>query len=221
MGNRVAAVEDGRSQLNTETAEHFMARFQTLEDEVAGMIAAAIKDHEMWPWLDCVKGIGPGLSGALLAPIDIERAQSVSALWRYAGQGVNGDGERDKPTKGEKLNYNAGLKRTCFLVASSFMRAGSPYRREYDEAKEYYQRNRDWTPGHIDMAAKRRMVKLFLSHLWTLWRYERKLPLRPPYAMQVLSHDGMKPPWEYVPGYEYPYELQEFYGGRVLRLAAD
>ena len=217
MGNRIHAVDDGRSTMDIGTTQHFMGRFQALEDECASLIATAIKDHEMWPWLDCVKGIGPGLAGAILAPIDIERAGTVSALWRYAGQGVNEEGQRDRPTKGEKLPYNAGLKRTMFLVASSFMRASSPYRREYDEAKEHYQANRpDWTPKHIDMASKRRMVKLFLSHLWTIWRYERKLPMRMPYALTVLGHDGMKPPWEYVPAFAYEFDLREFYRTGIM-----
>jgi hypothetical protein len=209
FGNRAGAIEREASQLDPQLIELFESRFQALEDEAAGFISSCIRDHEMWPWLDAVKGIGPGLAGALVAPIDITRANSVSALWRYAGQGVNGDGQRDKPTKGEKLPYNATLKKNCYLVGTSFMRASSPYRREYDEAKEYYQRNRaDWTPKHIDMASKRKMVKLFLSHLWLVWRDMRRLPVRAPYAMQVMGHDGIKHPWEYVPDYDYPTSLK-------------
>ena len=213
MTNRVTAVEDGRSERESAAVEHFSTRFQALEDEVTGMIAVTIRDHELWPWMQAVKGIGPGLAGAMLAPIDIERATTISALWKYAGQGVT-NGERDRRRKGEKLSYNAGLKKTCYLVATSFMRSGSPYRREYDEAKVYYERQRlDWTPGHRDMAAKRKMVKLFLSHLWTVWRVERDLPLRTPYAYGVLDHDpaDVKPPWAYVPNYEYPHALREQY----------
>jgi hypothetical protein len=210
MGNRLSAVEAGRTQMDASTAAYFMQRFTEIETDCMTLISRAVEGHVMWPWLSAVKGIGPGLAGAVLAPIDIGRANTVSALWRYAGQGVT-DGERDRPKKGERLNYNANLKRTMFLVASSFMRSGSPYRREYDESKAYYQRGRDWTPKHIDMAAKRKMVKLFLSHLWTQWRYIELLPLRSPYAIQVLSHDGMKPPWDYVPDFEYHRELREFY----------
>lgn len=200
MGNRKAAVEQGRSQIDATVIERWAERFQALEDEVTKEIARGVRDHEMWPWLQKVKGIGPGLAGILVAHIDIERADSISALWRYAGQGVT-DGKRDRPTKGQKLVYNADLKRACYLVGTSFLRSGSPYRKEYDEAKEYYQANRpDWTAGHIDMAARRKMVKLFLSHLWTEWRTIRGLPVREPYAMQVLGHDGVKSANEYLKG---------------------
>lgn len=173
MNNRASAVERGVSTLNPETALYFQEKFQGLEDELAGLISRAVKDHEMWDWLDRVKGIGPGLAGSLLATIDIERAQTVSALWRYAGQGVV-DGESERRQKGKKLGYNAGLKKTCYLIGSSFLKANSLYRREYDEAKTYYQTNRpDWTPKHVDMAARRKMVKLFLcfspdTELWTI-----------------------------------------------------
>ena len=198
MSNRIVAVEQERSTVDTTTIERYRQRFEELEKEVACEIAATVKEHEMWPWLDRVKGIGPGLAGCLVAHIDIERAETVSALWKYAGLGVS-DGTADKPTKGQKLPYNAELKRICFLIGSSFMRAGSPYRREYDEAKEHYQRQHpDWTPKHVDMAARRKMVKLFLSHFWRAWREQRGLPVREPYAMQVLNHDGRKDANEYL-----------------------
>lgn len=219
MGNRLAAIERGDSQGNAEVATHFAERFNGIEDELSAMIARTVKEHPVWPWMDAVKGIGPGLAGAILAPIDITRANSISALWKYAGQGVS-DGERDRPRKGEKLPYNAGLKRNCYLVATSFMRASSPYRAVYDETKEYYQANRpDWTAGHVDMAAKRKMVKLFLAHLWVVWRDAEGLPLSPPYSSRVLEHDGIVPPWRYVPDYEYSHALNQHFAS-ISRIAA-
>lgn len=198
MSNRVAAVEQGRSDVEVATIERYCERFLMLEKEISAEIAEAVKDHEMWDWLDRIKGIGPGLAGCLVAHINIERCATVSALWKYAGQGVTA-GEHDRPRKGEKLPYNAGLKRICYLIGTSFLRSGSPYRDEYDQAKAYYQRNRvDWTPKRIDMAARRKMVKLFLSHLWAEWRDRRGLPVRAPYAMQVLGHDGDKPASDYL-----------------------
>lgn len=186
--------------MDTTVIQRYCERFEKLEDEVKAEIAEAVEDHEMWPWLCRVKGIGPGLAGCLLAHIDIEKANSQSALWKYAGQAVNDNTHMaQRPTKGEKLPYNAELKKICYLISTSFLRAGSPYRREYDEAKEHYQRKYpDWTPGHVDMAARRKMIKLFLSHFWEAWREQRGLPTRPPYAMQVLNHDGYKPASEYL-----------------------
>lgn len=199
LGNQLSAIERGDSTAQPGLPELFMQRFESIEKEIDGYIAQAIGEHPAWPWLEKVKGIGPALAGRLLAPIDIERASSVSALWKYAGQGVNGDGLRDKPTKGEKLPYNADLKATCYLIATSFLRSGSQYRRFYDSKKAYYQNNRpDWTPKRIDMAAKRYMVKMFLSHLWLVWREAEGLPTRSPYAHGVLEHDDYVRPEDVV-----------------------
>ena len=107
------------------------------------------------------------------------------------------------------MAYNAKAKRVCYLIATSFLRANSPYRDEYDEAKAYYAANREWTPAHIDMASRRKMVKLLLSHMWVVWRHKRGLEVRKPYAMQVLGHDGMKYPWQYVMDYYYTPELRK------------
>lgn len=208
MGNRVVAVEQGRSTVNIATIERYCERFQLLEKEVTCEIAESVKEHEVYWWLSATKGIGPGLAGCLLAHIDIEKANTVSALWKYSGLAVT-DGVADRPTKGQKLPYNAELKRICFLIGSSFLRANSPYRDLYDEAKAHYQRTKpDWTLKHRDMSARRKMTKTFLSHLWSVWRFQRGLPLRQPYAFQLLNHDGYRGPWEFV-ACEYPHGFRE------------
>jgi len=50
---------------------------------------AIIKDHPIYDrWLSKVKGIGPRLSGGLLAWIDLYRATHVSSVWKYCGMAV-------------------------------------------------------------------------------------------------------------------------------------
>ena len=39
------------------------------------------------------------------------------------------------------------------------------------------------TPGHIDNRAKRRMRKVFLSHVWRVWREKEGLPVEPVYIL--------------------------------------
>jgi hypothetical protein len=39
------------------------------------------------------------------------------------------------------------------------------------------------TPGHIDRRARRRMRKVFLGHLWTVWRQKEGLSIRPVYIV--------------------------------------
>lgn len=204
MGNRLAAVEGGRSKVDTLIIERYAERFKALEEEIEADIASAVKDHDMWSWLERVKGIGPGLAGCLLAYVDVEKAQTVSALWRYAGYAVM-NGKAEKPTKGQKLGYNADLHKVCYLISVSFLRNKSPYAEVYYEAKEEYQRKKGsrlpageegaadgWTPMHIDLSARRKMLKLFLSHFWEAYREMKGLPVRPVYALAVLNHDGYR-----------------------------
>lgn len=101
--------------------------------------------------------------------------------------------------KGVKIDYSPRLKATCYLIGTSFLRCGSPYRRVYDSAKEYYKAKRpDWTLKHQDMAARRKMVKIFLSHLWVKYRQAEGLAVSKPYAMERLGHDSYIAPEEFV-----------------------
>ncbi len=183
----------------------------------------------VWPWLSQIKGIGPRLGGMLIGLIDIRRANTVSALWRYAGQAVVfpcqhcefvtsrvdtlrehheikhkkesfevSSGKAERPVKGEKLHYNALLKKTMYLIARQFIMAGTePYNGFYREAKERYTREREgWRPGRIELAARRKMVKMFLSHLWLKWREAEGLPVGMPYVHAIKGHTNYTPPPE-------------------------
>jgi hypothetical protein len=44
--------------------------------------------------------------------------------------------------------------------------------------------------AHLHARAKRRTVKLFLSHLWVRAREARGLPVSDPYSIGILKHDG-------------------------------
>ena len=147
----------------------------------------------MYPYINGIKGIGPSLASQVLSLIDITRADTVSALWRYAGYAVV-DGKAEKLKKGEKAHYNANLKKALYKVAMSFLKCSSPYRKFYDDAKQYYEANRDWTKMHIHLASIRKMIKMFLSHLWHVWRTVEGLPTRELYVVEKLGHNHIIPP---------------------------
>ena len=50
--------------------------------------------------------------------------------------------------------------------------------------------------GHIHDMAMRRMLQLFLNHLWVEWRSALKLPLRDPYPIAYLGHTKIVTPEE-------------------------
>jgi transposase len=205
FGNRLDAVVRGSDDAGGSKQEELLARwyerFLDLEHELDGdirsLVRALAESEPIMGHLMALKGIGEVLAAKLVAPIEIERASTVSALWRYCGMGVV-DGERERPTAGERLHYNKRLKVVVLLIAGSFMKVGSPYRRVYDSAREYYDANRpDWPVVRRHRAAMRKMAKVFLAHLWERWRTLEGLPVREPYAHDRLNHEHLYGPEEF------------------------
>ncbi len=105
---------------------------------------------------------------------------------------------RDRPVPGYMLCYNMRLKSTLYLVAGSFLKSSSPYRKIYDSARVYYDANRpDWTDGHKHNASLRKMTKMFISHLWLTWRQIEGLPVSKPYVHEKLGHQHNYTPQEF------------------------
>jgi len=189
---RAADVSAGRQ---LELVKRYQDLFTKLEESLTFDIADLVKEYPIYEELAAVRGIGPTLAAKLIALIgDISRFDTVSKLWRFSGYAVI-DGVRESRKAGEKSHYNVRLKTALYLVGTSFLRLKSPYRAEYDRAKAYYQEHRpEWTKLHIHRAAQRKMVKLFLSHLWERWRQLEGLPTRVPYVLERLGHTTYRPP---------------------------
>lgn len=200
FGNRLDAIARGDDTATAEVLEildRWQTRFAELEAEADRDIREMAKDHAIIARMCDVKGVGLILAAKVVAMIDIERANTVSALWRYAGYAVV-DGQRERPTKGEKLHYNKRLKTACYLVGTSFLRTGSPYRSVYDDARLYYEANRpEWTKAHQHQAAMRKMIKMFLAHLWLHWRTVENLPTRDLWVMDYGGHAHYRAPEEF------------------------
>lgn len=192
FGNRVDAIEQGRDQADEATLrilKRYHGRFAAFEEEIAEDIRLLTNGEEIIERMVDVKGVGQHLAAKVACHIDITKAPTVSSLWKYAGLAVRDDGKADRPVKGEKLGYNKRLKTAVWLVGSSFVKQrNSPYRDEYDRAKAYYEENRkDWTKMHRHLAAQRKMVKVWLSHLWFVWRSIEGLETRSPYAIEKMD----------------------------------
>ncbi len=188
---RIGAAERGADSLHpyhTRILESWLERFQELEAEVDQQLGQLGEEEAIIQMMMQVRGVGPILAMRVAALIDISRSDTVSALWRYAGYAVF-DGERERLKKGEKAHFNRRLKTACYLVGNSLIKSNSPYRVVYDEAKEHYQLSHpDWTKAHIHMASLRKMIKIWLAHLWLVWRAIEGLPIRDPYVFDVLGH---------------------------------
>jgi predicted ribosome quality control (RQC) complex YloA/Tae2 family protein len=186
FGNRMVAIQSEKDTTNLD-----------LEQDLDKDIAEIIDGVEIVERLTDVRGIGNILAAKLISMIEIERSPSVSSLWRYAGLAVI-DGEHERKHKGEPLHYNERLKSTViYNIGGSFLKANSPYRKIYDESKEYYQLNRpEWVKLRCHYAAIRKMMKVFLSHLWLVWREMEGLPTRNLYVEEYKGHTHIITPQE-------------------------
>lgn len=120
-----------------EETDNLIAELQRLESYTDGRIAKLLMSHPAYPWFSRVKGIGKENVAKVIGPVDIQRANTISALWKFAGFAVEG-GHSPKRVKGEKLSYNSQLRSMCWRVAVSLMRAGGVFYEYYTHEKEKY-----------------------------------------------------------------------------------
>ncbi len=205
--NRVWHLEAGRDT-DTRTSMALKVHRENLEmlEQLEGeyekrmrrVVRYLLEDEPVMRRLLSVKGVGEVYAGELLARIDIERADTISALWRFCGYAVV-DGVAERPKRGEKLHYCARLKTTCYVILTSFLKCKeSPYKDYYYAQRARYEASRpDWSKGRVHMAAARKTIKLFLAHLWLVWRRELGLPVRDPYAIANLGHSTVLPPEDF------------------------
>jgi len=206
-----------------DVTDQVLDRCQNMEDWLNGLVGEYVKNHPAYEWFKKVKGIGDLNIGKVISLIDIKEASQVSKLWRYAGFGVNGTGGAERQKKGEKLHYNKTLKSMCWRLGKSLIRAKGKYydfylkekerlmRREMDNGKKIVPSNKlpkengkhiendeYFGLGHIDMMAMRKMIKLFLSHLWLKWREAEGLEITNPYVQDIKNHSGIIQPDEMI-----------------------
>lgn len=210
----------GRQDSETDK---LLERLEKLEAYVDGRVAQHIIVHPAYPWFSRVKGVGKENIGKVIAPVDINKASTISSLWKFAGMSVE-DGKAPKREKGGgKLTYNSQLRTMCWRLGSSLMRAKGKFYEYYEAQKTRYQEtyaskgisivpaaalpkqnNKRYEPetmiseGHVHNQALRKTIKLFLACLWLVWREANGLPLTKPYAIEKLGHDTFIDPWSMV-----------------------
>ncbi len=89
---------------------HYLAVHARRKSELKTCLLRECRKRPEHKWLMTFPGIGPVAEAALLAKIDIQKAQSVSSLWRFCGLGLEVDGTRQRPIKRKKRTYCAFLK---------------------------------------------------------------------------------------------------------------
>ena len=172
---------------------------RVLEESVKRTLGAYSANHPVGKRMRAVVGVGPVIAAGLLAHIDITRAPTAGAIWRYAGLDPTSEWK-----KGEKRPHNASLKTLCWKLGESFVKVcnhkDAVYGKLYQERKEAELVKNEagafadqaaaklekfkigkttdaykaysigkLPPAHIHARAKRVAVKMFLSHLHQVW----------------------------------------------------
>jgi len=99
--------------------------------------------------------------------------------------------------------YDAYAKKICWQIVTSFVQQGGrtevPYERFYRRQKQTAEEEKPgWTDGRKDAKAKRKTIKLFLSHLWQVWREAEGMDTPDPWAQAHDGHTQKIEPWEMV-----------------------
>lgn len=203
QSNRVWAKEE-------DVAKEVLHDLEVIEKKITKAMKEKLEKYQIWLWLQQIKGINITTAAGLVAFVDkigIENIKQVSSLWHYFGVHVE-DGIAARARRGAAMSYNPDAKTLVLgIIADNFIRQRTPlYREIYDTEKER-QLNKIYQPGelaakwhgykesdvhvsrgHAHNRAKRKMVKVFLSHLWEVWRRMEGLPVREPYAIEYLGH---------------------------------
>ena len=114
-----------------------------------------------------------------------------------------GDGVRrvaqPRPTRGENAPYDREAKKLCYLIGISFVRQGDAYKRYYNEQRARLDVAKpEWIPRRRHLTALRMTEKLFLAHLWLVWREQLGLPVTAPYSDPRDDAPPAPRPWTMV-----------------------
>lgn len=123
-------------------------------DGITALEERAIKAVEKYmrlspwrPWLDSPdsKGVGAKQLARLLGATGdpawndrADRPRLLSELWSYCGYAVVG-GAAPRLKQGQKANWSHDARKRAWLIATSCLKSGGPFRAFYDAAKERYE----------------------------------------------------------------------------------
>lgn len=111
-------------------------------------------------------------------------------------QGCHVEWARDRKLAGFVAPYNTELKSTVYIVSTLFLQLQTPLYVDiyYQEKAEQERMHPELTKGHRDNRALRKVSKIFLQHLWLVWREGEGLPVSEPYVQAVLGHTNIIEP---------------------------
>lgn len=110
----------------------------------------------------------------------------------------------EKKVRGLPIHYSPFLKTlTTYKIGNlGFIMHKGFYRNYYDKYRaEEDRKHPKLSDGHRLARARRKAVKLFITHFWNAWRRSMGLSIVTPYVMKTGGHNYIKPPYENVIAY--------------------
>ena len=211
--NRIAAGESKRAHIDVKILKVALKHQEAMLKFIEDAASECVEDHPVWPWLKEVRGIGPILAAELLAPIDFSKARHCSSLWKFCGLAVNQITDKegvtvdvaDRRIKGQPLEYNMSLKvlllgkiSAQFLKLNTMYMPGGKKAGQHDpQYVRFYAQERkklasirpDQNDLHHHRKAVRKMMKIFVSHLWDVGRRAYDLSTDRPWIV-ASAHGG-------------------------------
>ena len=215
--NQLLAYERYTDESNPETIESLNDSLEPVQKRMAKIDRKVDKhmrqsDDPLVNAAMAIPSVGPITLAGLSVYVDLEKAQSASALWKYVGIHT---ASHERYQKGEAGGGNKTLRTMLWNMANSMVKnRACPYREVYDRTKERLEvsekitnsRNtqgqliecawKDTKPSHRHGAALRAVMKHFLADYWFVGREIRGLSTRPLYAQEYLGHTGIVQPSE-------------------------
>jgi len=172
---------------------------RVLEESVKRTLGAYSANHPVGKRMRTVVGVGPVISAGLLAHIDITRAPTAGAIWRYAGLDPTSEWKKGEKRPVKVCNHKDAVygkiyqeRKEVELIkneAGAFAdQAAAKLEKckigKTTDAYKAYSIGK-LPPAHIHARAKRVAVKMFLSHLHEVWyevEFGKKAPV--PYVFE-------------------------------------
>lgn len=217
--NQVRQLQKEDNKEPHETLAFFANNFRTLERNIKSVLQVYAESKPIGQWMLSICGIGPVISAGLMANIDITKVQTAGQIQAFAGLDPTCEWHKgEKRPYNARLKTLCWKIGQCFIkvqnneedVYGKIFAIRKAYEIERNEkgeladqakaklerfnikkttdAYKWYSQGK-LPPAHINQRASRYAVKIFLSHLFSVW-YEMEHKEKPPkpYAIAILNH---------------------------------
>lgn len=217
--NQVRQLQKSDTKEPHETLAFFADNFRTLERNIKSVLQVYAESQPIGQWMLSICGIGPVISAGLMANIDITKVQTAGQIQAFAGLDPTREWKKNEKRPynarlktlcwkiGQSFikvqNNEEDVYGKIFAIRKAYEIERNEKGELADQAAaklEKYNIGKDtdaykWysqgklPPAHLNQRASRYAVKIFLSHLFSVW-YEMEHKEKPPkpYAIAILNH---------------------------------